>query len=152
MQGRAEFKKQKHDQLISICRSKRIPVTVQRTVIMDALAGRKDHPTADQIFEQVKPLLAGVSRTTVYRVLEAFVAHGLAQKIGSNEAKAHFDADAVRHHHLECVSCGAIVDLPHQEAYDLPLATSPDGEFQVLDYAIQFKGICGRCQRPPTGH
>ncbi|HJV33774.1 transcriptional repressor [Geomonas sp.] len=146
MHGRADFKKRKQEQLQTVCRSKGLPVTVQRTVIMEALAGRKDHPTADQVYEQVKPLLAGVSRTTVYRVLEAFVAHGLAQKIGSNEAKARFDAEALRHHHLECVCCGAIIDLPHRASYDIPLPPSPDGLFQVLDYAIQFKGVCGNCR------
>lgn len=130
----------------SLCRSKGLPVTVQRTTIMSALAGRKDHPTADQIYEEVKPQLAGVSRTTVYRVLETFVAHGLAQKIGSSEAKARFDADVRRHHHLECLRCGAILDLPYQTSYDIPLPESPDDQFQVLDYSIQFRGVCARCR------
>ncbi|WP_243372727.1 transcriptional repressor [Geotalea sp. SG265] len=153
MRDANEFKKTKLDQLHALCRAKGLPLTVQRTVIMDALAARTDHPTADEIYEEVKPLLTGVSRTTVYRVLEAFVAHGLVQKIGSSAAKAHFDADVARHHHLECIRCGAISDIPHCEAYDIPLPSSEGNRHQVLDYAIHFRGVCARCrfagQDPP---
>lgn len=147
------FKEVKQGELHALCRAKGLPVTVQRTVIMDALAARKDHPTADQIYEDVRPQLAGVSRTTVYRVLEAFVAHGLAQKVGSNAARARFDANALRHHHLECVRCGAISDLPHRPFYDMPLPATPEDFAEVIDYAIQFKGICGRCREAaPAGN
>lgn len=147
-----EFKKLKQDELHTLCRDKGLPVTVQRTVIMDALASRKDHPTADEIYEVVKPQLAGISRTTVYRVLETFVAHGLAQKIGSSAARAHFDADKARHHHLECIYCGAIRDISHQQVYDLPLPRSDGDPFQVLDYAIQFRGVCAQCMQKEPGH
>jgi Fur family peroxide stress response transcriptional regulator len=140
------FKKKKRDQLHLLCRTKGLPLTIQRTVIMDALAARTDHPTADEIYEEVKHQLTGVSRTTVYRVLEAFVAHGLAQKIGSSAAKAHFDANVDRHHHLECLRCGAISDIPHHQDYEIPLPASASGQFQALDYAIQFRGVCAQCR------
>lgn len=119
---------------------------------MDALAARKDHPTADEIYEGVKTQLTGVSRTTAYRVLETFVAHGLAQKIGSSGAKARFDADVARHHHLECLRCGAIIDIPHRQSYDIPLPATEDDFFQVFDYAIHFRGVCARCRREEPEH
>jgi Fur family transcriptional regulator, peroxide stress response regulator len=146
MSETAGFKVLKQDDLQALCRAKGLPLTVQRTLIMEALAGRKDHPTADQVFDDVKTQLAGVSRTTVYRVLEAFVAHGLAQKVGSSAAKARFDADVARHHHVECIDCGAIIDLPKNLSYDIPLPADTDALFEVLDYSIQFKGICAGCR------
>ena len=152
MSEAANFKNAKQQQLHSLCRDKRLPVTAQRTVIMDALSCRKDHPTADQVYDQVKSTLMTVSRTTVYRVLETFVANGLAQKVGSLAAKARFDANAERHHHLECVHCGAIADLPHHVSYDIPLPESPEGLFQAHDYAILFKGVCAACLRNPGSH
>lgn len=148
MQTNELFETYKQDQLHAVCRAKGVPVTVQRSIIMAALAARKDHPTADEIYEDVKPKLTSVSRTTVYRVLEAFVSHGIAQKIGSSAAKARFDANAERHHHLECIRCGAVIDVPHHESYDIPLPSF--GEVEVLNYAIQFRGICGRCRGTAT--
>ena len=63
------------------CRHRGVPLTVQRRLILQALAGRHDHPTADQILQQVRKRLPEVSRTTVYRVPETFVDLGLAVKI-----------------------------------------------------------------------
>jgi Fur family transcriptional regulator, peroxide stress response regulator len=145
MKSEEAFKNLKQGQLHSLCKAKGLPLTVQRTVIMDELAGRRDHPTADQVYDGVKAQLGAVSRTTVYRVLETFVAHGLVQKISSSEAKAHFDANATRHHHLECIQCGAIADIPHHPSFDIPLPSLVDDHFRVLDYAILFRGVCARC-------
>lgn len=139
------FKKDKLSQMESRCREQGLPVTVQRRVIMDVLAGRCDHPTADQVFEEVRQRIVGVSRTTVYRVLETLVGNGLAQKICNQQAKARFDAQTRRHHHVECLRCGAVADV-HDATLDL--IAIPEGErsgFHITDYSISFKGTCPDC-------
>lgn len=141
-----EFKKMKQDELQALCRAKGVPLTMQRALIMDALACRKDHPTADLIYEEVKTRAAGMSRTTVYRVLEAFVGYGIAQKIGSTVAKARFDADASRHHHVECVYCKEVADIAHGHPYEIALPPAEESDFVVTGYSIQFRGICPRCR------
>ncbi len=50
-----------------------VPFTVQRRAVWESLARRKDHPTADDVFESVEERMPGVSRTTVYRSLETLV-------------------------------------------------------------------------------
>ena len=60
-------------QFEALCRSKRLPLTVQRRAIFEAVLERDDHPAADQVFEVVKERIPGVSRTTVYRVLDTLV-------------------------------------------------------------------------------
>ncbi len=134
-------------QMAELCRAQGMPFTVQRRVIMENLAGRTDHPTADQILEDVRERLPGVSRTTVYRVLDAFVVWGFVRKISNPEAKARFDADCGRHHHIHCLSCGKVADLHAAGLNSLPL---PDGAplgFQIIDYTVSFAGICTSCQR-----
>jgi len=128
------------------CRQQGMPLTVQRRVILEALAGRKDHPTADQIYDQVGERLPGISRTTVYRVLEAFVGLGVVQKINSPEAKAHFDADTSRHHHVRCTQCGAVADVHDAGLNDLKLPTQQAAGFEFLDYTINFVGTCAACR------
>ena len=77
--------------LEAACRDQGLPLTVQRRVILEALAGRDDHPTADDILAQVRGQLPEISRTTVYRVLDALVRLGLAVKISSPGAAVRFD-------------------------------------------------------------
>ena len=56
---------------VSLCRERGLAMTVQRRAILEELVGRRDHPSADQIFEAVGERLPGLSRTTVYRHVAA---------------------------------------------------------------------------------
>ena len=145
MTANPEFIGAKMSLLEKSCREHGVPLTVQRRTIMETLAGRKDHPTADQIYDSVAPRLPGISRTTVYRVLDAFVALGVSQKINSPEAKAHFDADTSRHHHVRCTGCGAVADLHDERLNALPLPAETASGFKLADYSINFTGTCPAC-------
>ena len=57
----------------ALCRERGSPLTVQRRDILKAILERDDHPSADQIYETVKDRIPGLSRTTVYRVLDTLV-------------------------------------------------------------------------------
>jgi Fur family transcriptional regulator, peroxide stress response regulator len=146
MSNQPSFTSTKISHLETSCRQHGMPLTVQRRVIMEILAGRQDHPTADQIYDAVGERLPGISRTTVYRVLEAFVALGVSQKINNPEAKAHFDADTSRHHHVRCTGCGAVADVHDVRLNALQLPRETASGFELVDYSINFSGTCSTCR------
>ena len=113
---------------------------------METLAGRGDHPTADQIYEAVGERLPGVSLTTVYRVLDAFVALGVARKVDNPEAKARFDANTNRHHHVRCSQCGTVADVHDEKLNALQFPAQPASGFELVDYSINFIGTCATCR------
>ena len=128
------------------CRNSDLPLTVQRRVILQALVGREDHPTADQILRQVRKRLPEVSRTTVYRVLDTLVELGLAVKICSPGKGARFDPRTDRHHHLVCVQCEKVMDFEAPRLNLLPLPDTRTRAFDILDYSIHFRGLCAGCK------
>lgn len=133
-------------ELEAACRREGLPVTVQRRVILDALAGRDDHPSADQILAQVRGRLPTVSRTTVYRVLDTLVALGVAARTDSPGGAARFDPRTTRHHHLVCTRCDAIVDV-HDPALDgLTLRAARRAGFDIENYSVHFRGVCPTCR------
>ena len=137
----------------SLCRSRGIPLTVQRRTILETLAARTDHPTADQIYDVVKGLLREVSRTTVYRVLETFVRLGVVTKVSNPHAKARFDADTRRHHHLICLKCDAVADYVDDRLNGIDLPPAALNGFAMLDYSLSITGICAACCGEKTpGH
>lgn len=139
---------QQREDLREACRRQGVPLTVQRSVILEALAGRDDHPTADQLLDAVRTRLPGVSRTTVYRVLDTLVRLGLAVKTCTPGAAVRFDARTERHHHLVCLRCERVVDV-HEPALDaLDLSRARRGGFEISDYSIHFRGICPDCRAP----
>jgi Fur family transcriptional regulator, peroxide stress response regulator len=141
----------KLEQLVQACRREGLPLTVQRRAVLEGLLGRHDHPTADQLYDEVRSRMPGISRTTVYRVLDTLVKLSLARRVPHPGAAASFEAQTHRHHHLVCNECGTMVDLEDSSLDNLPLPGGQRRGFIVSDYSVQFRGICLGCARrkPP---
>ena len=132
--------------LEAACRAEGLPLTVQRRVILEVLADRLDHPTADQIFAAVRRRMPDVSRTTVYRVLDTLVRLGLAVKTPHPGAAVRFDPRTERHHHLVCVGCDRVIDLHAPELDALPLPDTRRLGFEADDYSLHIRGLCAACR------
>jgi len=135
----------------SICRERGLALTVQRRTILRELLGREllgrlDHPTAEQVYEAVQDRLPGLSRTTVYRVLDKLVEIGAARKVLHPHAVARFDPTPDRHHHLVCEGCGQVIDVDASASPEIDLPDVGATGFKITDYSISFTGVCGHCQ------
>ncbi len=128
------------------CRSSGLPLTIQRRLILEALLHRSDHPTADQVYSDVLPRVPGLSRATVYRVLETLVRIGVARKVCHPGASSRYDPKTKRHHHLICLECGRMVDLDEPSLDRIPLPSPGRLGFDISDYSIQFRGVCRDCR------
>jgi len=142
-----EHNRVKLDLLESISRERNLPVTIQRRVVLNALLDRDDHPTVDQLFEDVKVRMPGVSRTTIYRALETLVDLGLARRTNHFEASARFDGNTDHHHHLVCRRCNHVEDIDHPSLKKFTPPNLGNTAFQVLDYSIHLEGLCPECQK-----
>ena len=129
------------------CRRLGLPVTTQRRAVLRALARRADHPTADQLYEDLRESHPDLSRTTVYRVLDALVRLGVVRRASHPGAAVRYDALITRHHHLVCTACGAMADLPAPALDTLPAPRSVPPGFELVDYSVYFHGTCSACRR-----
>lgn len=146
----AKVKREKAKQLEISCRQNGLPVTVQRRAVLEALIERDDHPTVDQLFVDVKSRIPGVSRTTVYRVLETLVQLGVSRKTNHFEATARFDANTEHHHHLICSGCNKISDLEDRNLIHSRFPNMRSTGFKITDYSVYFEGLCSKCQKKPS--
>ncbi len=134
-----------------LCRERGVPLTVQRRVILESLAPREDHPTADQVFGDVAQRLPGLSRTTVYRVLETLVEMGVIHKASHLGSAARYDPNTERHHHLTCLSCHKVMDVEDGTLQRLQLPKAQAKGFAIRDYSVHFKGYGPECLRKGRG-
>src|SRR5210317_1155175 len=86
--------------------------TEQRAAVYRFLSGTTSHPNADEVFQEVRARVPGISLATVYKSLETLVNCGLATKLTYSDGSARFDARMDPHHHARCISCGRVMDVP----------------------------------------
>jgi Fur family peroxide stress response transcriptional regulator len=116
--------------------------TPQRLAIMKFLEGHPCHPSAEDVYEAVKIQFPTLSLATVYNTLETLRERG---EIGSDPAKKRFDTAAESHHHLICVRCRKIVDIP--EKFSLVLSDKEKMGYKIIRSQVDFHGLCPQCQR-----
>ena len=82
----------------------------QRDSILQFLMTRKDHPTADIIYMNVRQRNPSISLGTVYRNLTLLAENGEIKRLNMGDGVDHFDADTSPHYHLFCEKCGGVVE------------------------------------------
>jgi Fur family peroxide stress response transcriptional regulator len=137
--------------LVQILRAHGIAVTPQRLAVLESLQQRRDHPSADQIYQEIRRLLPAISFNTVYKTLEIFCQKGLVSKVNPLHEVARYDAERGRHAHLVCRRCHLIFDLQWQP--DGRRAYSPEElrGFRVEFQSLTLWGLCPGCQELETG-
>ena len=83
----------------------------QREMIKDFLMGRRDHPTADMVYSNVKRQNPNISLGTVYRNLTLLADMGEIRRLRLGDGTDHFDGDTSPHYHFICNTCGCVQDL-----------------------------------------
>jgi Fur family transcriptional regulator, peroxide stress response regulator len=134
-------------ELAALCRARGVPLTIQRRAILRAVLERDDHPTADQVHERVKGQIPGLSRTTVYRVLEMLVDMGLVRQLHHPGASTRYDGKTHRHHHLVCTRCHKVIDVESPAIDELNLSLTKKHGFEIQDYSVHFIGLCATCRQ-----
>lgn len=128
------------------CRDKGISLTVQRRTIAEIVMQRHDHPTTDQIYEDVRTQAPEISRATVYRTLETLVEIGAIRRAHYLGPASRFDANVNHHHHLVCMQCNSVVDYEDSQIDDLHVPEQSGSGFKIKDYSIHYIGVCEKCQ------
>lgn len=83
----------------------------KRQAILDALCADKRHPTAEMLYQSLKPAYPELSLGTVYRNLSILVEDGDAAAIGRVDGQERYDGCMAPHGHFVCRSCRRIFDL-----------------------------------------
>lgn len=120
--------------------------TTQREAVLKTVR-LLDHPTADEVYDEVSKHHETISRGTVYRNLAVLSDEGRLRKIGEASGAARYDWNMVNHYHVQCRCCGKIFDvsLPYLDRLEEQI---PDAkEFIIEGHEIVFTGICPECKK-----
>jgi Fur family peroxide stress response transcriptional regulator len=138
-----ELKESMLESFIERCRKSGLKITPQRIAVYEILLSSPNHPTVEEIYEEVKKRYPFVSLATVYRTVETLEQMGLAKKVCYWGSSARYDANTEEHHHLICVKCGAIRDIYIDREIDIPKELEG---FKTEGYSVNIYGLCPKCK------
>lgn len=120
----------------------------KREAILNCLRQTDVHPSAEWVYNRLKPEIADLSLGTVYRNLTLFKEQGLIISVGTVKGVERFDGNAAPHVHYICTECGCVLDLGNiQVPEDLNQAAAANSGGQVTGCQLTFTGICGQCAK-----
>ncbi|WP_434046356.1 MULTISPECIES: Fur family transcriptional regulator [Sorangium] len=151
--------------MLACVRSSGLKLTPQRLAIVRELAADPTHPTAQELFERLRPALPTMSFATVYNTLDALASAGLCVALSLSPGASRFDPNMAAHHHAVCDRCGLVRDVPCEprdpgapgasstersgESLPAQLAAAPGFEVRAVERI--YRGICAACAKGSQG-
>jgi len=133
----------------NIRKQKRSRNTKQQNVILEALQNTDLHPTADELFIQVRKVLPRVSLATVYRNLAKMEVEGKLRVFEHAGDQRRYDGNTENHIHARCRSCGKLVDVRVAQSdmafLDELAKRSVVAEVYIDSYNLELLGLCSEC-------
>ena len=117
--------------------------TVQRTLVLETVRSLHNHPTAEEVYENVQVRCPNISRGTVYRNLGRLADDGDILRVQIANASDRYDFTVEPHAHFRCRHCDRVFD------FNLPDTSMPanlNEGFCVEDYQLVFCGSCPDCK------
>src|SRR5262245_43778921 len=130
-----------------------LKMTPQRIAIVELFAADHSHPTAQDLYERLRPSFPTMSFATVYNTLDALAAAGLSGTLRLGNA-ARFDPNTSPHHHSVCDRGGASCDVPAEtmapKASTVRKLRKVAGGFAVRAVERVYRGLCSACAAQPA--
>lgn len=120
--------------------------TMQKTLILDAVKSFNTHPTADEIYEEVRKVYNNISKGTVYRNLNNLVEEGLVSRVAIDGSADRFECAYKPHYHLKCQKCGVILDVNIPYMKELDSEAEKLTGFKMNNHNTTFFGLCSKCK------
>ncbi len=122
----------------------------QREILLNELRGRKDHPTAEELYRAVRDKMPNYSLGTVYRNLNDLSKNGMILKLPMSDGPERYDGCTAPHLHFTCESCGCVYDLKDEEELLALLQSQLQAALfaqaaEISSCYIMFGGICRNC-------
>ncbi len=136
------------NKLIDSLRNANLRLTPQRQVICELLSMSEEHPTAQMIYEALKPKYHSLSLATVYNTLDHLVQVGAINALGeAGDDSVHYDADTSAHVNLACTRCKKVIDFPSDHIHEVEQEVLNNSGYRLLGARVMYYGLCPQCQQ-----
>ena len=130
--------------MISATSTPRVRHSDTRDRILEYLRSTKAHPSAETIYNALKPTMPTLSLKTVYTNLNFFEEYGQAIRVANVNGVERYDANCEDHVHFVCDECGAVIDIMDADIKKAKKACQV-GQAKIKSIQIVLHGTCENC-------
>jgi len=124
-----------------------LKLTAQRLAVVSCLVGDETHPTAQELYDRLRPSFPSMSFATVYNTLAALNSVGACSAVQLGGA-ARFDPNVQAHDHIVCEGCGLVRDVHAPAAANTQLVSETEvSDFEVHRVERIYRGLCTSCRK-----
>ncbi len=136
------------EQMIGMLREKGCRLTPQRLAMLRILAKSEGHPSAEQIYEQIKFDHPTTSLATIYKTLNLLKNMREVLEITFSNLGSHYDGNKpYPHPHVICTKCGQILDPEFGTMASISQEIARQTGYKITHQQLNFFGLCPRCQQ-----
>ena len=120
-------------------------LTKQRQAVLQAIRESDEHLTANEVFEDARRVLPGISFATVYNSLRYLKNEGLIGEVRFGTDATRYDRRLTRHDHAICSKCEKLVDLDLTIPDTLVKEAARRSKFKPDSIELTLRGTCPEC-------
>ena len=117
----------------------------QRERIYEYLCQSEEHPSAEMVYNDLRPEIPGLSLGTVYRNLKLLEELGKVRRVTSYQGTERYDACCGDHAHFLCEGCGLLHDLGSANAEAIRAAIDLEEGYRMSKLDLTVTGLCPNC-------
>jgi Fur family peroxide stress response transcriptional regulator len=136
------------EEIIEKLRGRDCRITPQRVAILKIFLASSDHPSIEQVYNQVKVNFPTTSLATVYKTVNLLKEVGEILEIGFTDGGNRYDGNKpYPHPHLICTQCKTIIDPDIGLIDKISSDLEKNSGYKIRSHQIEFFGICPTCQK-----
>jgi len=132
--------------LAEMLHKKGFKATPQRLEIINYLMNTKSHPSAEEVYKNIKEKFPTISFATVYNTLETLKKSGDIKELSIDHERKRFDIDLSPHDHFFCKKCKKVIDIYEHKSLKKDLPDTIEGNI-IEEISLFYIGICESCQK-----
>ena len=107
----------------------------------------QNHPTADEVYQEVQKNCPTISRATVYRNLKLLAEEGEIRLRNISGSPERYDHICSNHYHLRCEQCGKVMDVEMPYMASLDEEVRKRNKYLIKSHDLTFVGLCPECAK-----
>jgi Fe2+ or Zn2+ uptake regulation protein len=123
----------------------RARLTPQRRAVLDAIGAWRGSFTVVELYDRARRAEPKLGLATTYRTVELLRRTGAVRPLGDERRASYVRCSPGHHHHLVCLSCGAVEETELCAAPSAAELRRRHG-FEPAEHELDIYGTCASCR------